>query len=217
LAKSTNKRAIQILAIIFLIVLIAVLTYFLANVGAQDLFNQIRPFIYPGIFLLCLTCSLTVIFPVPGELVLLLAGAAGVSYWWGGLVASIGGTLGEISGYFLGYWGRAAVPEKALERYARIEQWMKRYGSPMVFIFAITPLPFDLLGIAAGHLRFPLWKFYLACWLGRLPREIFIIWLGSLGYASVPSSWVWGAVGGGIIMLVVIITVIMLRRRRNRG
>jgi uncharacterized membrane protein YdjX (TVP38/TMEM64 family) len=217
LAKSINKRAIQILAIILLVALVAVLTYFLANAGAQDLFDQIRPLWYLGIFLLCLTCSLTVIFPVPGELVLLLAGAAGMPYWWGGLVASIGGTLGEISGYLLGYWGRAVIPERALARYERVEQWMKHYGSPTVFIFAITPLPFDLLGIAAGHLRFPLWKFYLACWLGRLPREILIIWLGSIGYASVPSSWNWGAIGGGIVVVVVIITVIMLRRRRNRG
>jgi len=30
----------------------------------------------------------------------------------------------------------------------------------------------DLAGIAAGSLRFPLWKFFFACWLGQVAKSL---------------------------------------------
>jgi len=45
-----------------------------------------------------------------------------------------------------------------------------------------VPLVFDLAGIAAGALRFPLWKFILLCWLGRTILYIFIALSGAWGW-----------------------------------
>jgi len=64
---------------------------------------------------------------------------------------------------------------------------MKRYGSAAIFIFSLTPLPFDLVGIAAGSLRYPRWEFLLYCWAGRMIRELIIVYGGWYGWSSVES------------------------------
>ena len=49
----------------------------------------------------------------------------------------------------------------------------------------MVPLVFDLAGIAAGVLRFPFWKFLLACWLGRTILYIGIALAGAWGWEVV--------------------------------
>ena len=45
---------------------------------------------------------------------------------------------------------------------------MKKWGSMAIFVFALAPfLPLDIAGIAAGTLRFPVWKFLVACLCGK--------------------------------------------------
>ncbi len=174
-AKLSSKH-IQILAIVLLISFVAVLIYFFHDVEHLEGFLRYG---YVGVFLVTLISSCTILFPVPGELVVWLAGAK-FPILWLGVVASIGGTLGELTGYLAGYWGRGIVKVEQRKWYERAERWMKRYGSPTVFVFALTPLPFDIVGIASGSLKFPLWKFLLACWAGRLPRSILVAYLGSI-------------------------------------
>ncbi len=54
-----------------------------------------------------------------------------------------------------------------------------KWGAIAIFFFSLVPLVFDLAGIVAGALRVPLWKFLLACWLGRT-----ILYLGIILGAS---------------------------------
>ena len=56
---------------------------------------------------------------------------------------------------------------------------MKRYGTLTIFLCAVTPNPlFDLAGIAAGSLRFPVWKFFLACWPGQVAKSLVQAYFG---------------------------------------
>ena len=96
------------------------------------------------------------------------------------LVASIGGALGESTGYLLGYAGRAVIAPEQLQRYQVAEKWMKRRGGLAIFLFAFFPfLIFDFVGIAAGVFRYPLRKFLLFCWAGRLPRSFIECYAGA--------------------------------------
>ena len=54
----------------------------------------------------------------------------------------------------------------------------------IVFVFATTPLPFDILGIGAGVLRFPVWKFLLACWAGKTIIYMAMAFAGAWGWQS---------------------------------
>ena len=51
-----------------------------------------------------------------------------------------------------------------------------------IFILSIVPFLFDLVGIAAGALRLPLWKFMLACWAGRTILYVGMAWAGARGW-----------------------------------
>ena len=134
---------------------------------------------YLGAFLIGLVGNATVILPMPG-LMLLFALGASFNPVLVGLIGAAGGTLGEMSGYILGYGGHGFITNNEL--YIRAETRMKKWGSVGIFMFALIPfLPLDIAGIAAGALRFPVWKFLTACFLGK-----------SVLYISVTLASAWG-------------------------
>jgi uncharacterized membrane protein YdjX (TVP38/TMEM64 family) len=57
---------------------------------------------------------------------------------------------------------------------------MEQRGDITIFVLSVIPNPFfDLAGIAAGTLRYPLWRFLLACWLGKTIKTTVVAWAGS--------------------------------------
>lgn len=143
---------------------------------------------YTGIFLVNLISSATIIFPIPGEALNVAAGAV-LNPFGVGLVASIGAAIGEPTSYFAGRWGRKLIGEKYLEPYQKAELWLRRHGSLAILLFALLPvLVFDLIGLAAGAARYPLWKFVLFCWIGRLIRSLLEAYLGWGAFGFFPWS-----------------------------
>jgi len=58
---------------------------------------------------------------------------------------------------------------------------MERRGFLTLFVLSAIPNPvFDLAGIAAGMVGFPVAKFLLACWLGKTLKGVVVAYLGSL-------------------------------------
>lgn len=127
----------------------------------------------PGIVLPILTGLGVVFYPASGLFGLVMVGVAG----------GVGAAIGEMVGYMAGYSGRGIVENNKL--YWRLAGWVKRWGALAIFIFALFPLFFDLVGLAAGVLRFPLWKFVLVCWLGRTILYVAFIVLAVLGWSVV--------------------------------
>jgi membrane protein YqaA with SNARE-associated domain len=120
---------------------------------------------YPGVFLVSLLGNATVILPAPSLAVVFGMGGV-LNPLFVGLVAGVGEALGELTGYLAGYGGRAVIEDR--EMYGRLERWMQRHGSATIFVLSAIPNPiFDLAGIAAGVLRFPLQRFLLSCWVGK--------------------------------------------------
>jgi len=120
---------------------------------------------YLGAFLIGLIGNATVILPMPG---LLLLFALGVTFnpILVGVVGAAGGTVGELTGYALGLSGHYMTGNNRWLRLARV--WMQRWGSVALFLFALVPvLPMDIAGIAAGIVRFKIWKFLVAVMLGK--------------------------------------------------
>ena len=63
---------------------------------------------------------------------------------------------------------------------------MRRWGSWAVFAFAAAPVPlFDVAGIVAGALRFPLWKFLLVGWVGKSIKLTLLVMAGAWGWSAV--------------------------------
>jgi membrane protein DedA with SNARE-associated domain len=165
------------------------LVFTLAGAFFATLYLNLEEFLlygYSGIFLINLIGSATIVFPVPGEALNIVAGAT-LNPLGVGIIASVGAAIGEPTSYFAGYWGRKVIGDKYLERYQRAELWLRRYGSFAIFVFALLPiLIFDLIGIAAGAFRYPLWKFVLFCWMGRIIRSVLEAYLGWVIFGFLP-------------------------------
>ena len=167
-----------VLTLLLVIVISGAILYFFERYPERV--EELKKYGYLGAFLLTLIQNTTVIFPIPGIPVLAL-GAVLPSPTLVGIAGGTGAVIGEITGFIVGYSGHGMV--KSSQTYARLESWMRRWGTMAIFIFSAIPiLPFDLAGIAAGALRFPFWKFFLACWMGRVLKYIFLAWAGALGW-----------------------------------
>jgi membrane protein YqaA with SNARE-associated domain len=137
---------------------------------------------YLGVFLISLTLNATIVLPAGNFLVLATMGAVLPSATLVGLAGGLGAAVGELTGYAAGYSGQAIISRQRV--YTRLKGWVERWGMLTIFILSIVPLVFDLAGIAAGVIRFPLWKFLLACWLGRTILYLVIAWGGAMGWEA---------------------------------
>jgi len=173
--KSWPKLLLSSLCIIVLVII----SVLLLRLVPQPTLKQFTKYGYLGIFLICLLSNATVILPLPGIAVVATAVVTlQLNPILASVMASVGGSLGEITGYYVGYAGRIAFTMEGSSRYNTAKRWMKKWGGLAIFTFAVIPfLIFDFLGIAAGILRYPLGKFLLFCWMGRLPRSIIEIYL----------------------------------------
>lgn len=134
---------------------------------------------YLVVFGITLACNAAIFVPVAFHLSIMMAAA---EYWNPAiiaLVASVGGTLGEITAYYAGYLGKRIIHLENAPGYARLVAWMERYGPWGIFLVSLQPvLPVDIAGLFAGVSKLPLWKFFLPCWAGKLPKYLLLCYLG---------------------------------------
>ncbi len=162
---------LRILALLFIIAL----SLGIALYG--DRFSGLGAYGYPGLFLLNILASATLILPAPG---LALAFGAGVNLnpWLVGLAVGAGSTLGELTGYLAGFSGRGAVENRNL--YNRLRPWMERHGLWVLFVLGLIPNPlFDVAGIIAGAMKIPVWKFLAATGAGKVLKATLVAYAGA--------------------------------------
>jgi len=142
---------------------------------------------YLVVFVISLVSNASIIVPVPIFVAIMITAA---KYWDPVLVAlaaSVAGTLGEITGYYAGYFGKRIVHLENAPGYDRLVGWMKRYGPWGIFLISLQPiLPFDVAGLLAGASKLPLWKFLLACWAGKFPKYLLGCYLGPAVWRFLP-------------------------------
>jgi membrane protein YqaA with SNARE-associated domain len=120
---------------------------------------------YLGVFLVTFVATASFILPIPYLLIVARAGMF-LNPLVVTLVAGLAGALGELTGYIIGASGRDLIARG--KWYDKANHWMVTYGFWCVVFFAFVPNPvFDAIGFAAGVLRYPVWKFIVACFLGK--------------------------------------------------
>ena len=181
-----RKRLVPLLTLLMVIAISVVLFFCGRN---PEIVAELKSYGYLGAFLISLIGNATVL--LPGIVLPILSGLGIILYSSAGLVSPVivgvaggaGAAIGEIVGYMAGYGGRGLVENRKL--YERLVDWVRRWGTVAIFIFALVPLFFDLVGLTAGALRFPLWKFILVCWLGRTLLYVVFVVLAALGWEAV--------------------------------
>ena len=136
---------------------------------------------YLGTFLLSLATNATIILPMPSILMILPLGAT-FNPLYIGLAAGLGGAIGEMTAYVAGYTGSGIWHDNP--NYLKAKVWLKRWGMLIVFIFSVSPMPLDIIGLAAGNLRLPAWKFFLPCWPGKTIKYIVLAYIGYWGWRA---------------------------------
>ena len=132
---------------------------------------------YAGIALSSLIASGGIVVPVPALAAVCVASVFLVPLYIS-LTAAGAETAGELTGYFLGYSGRGVVTRRPL--FQRLEGWTRQRGWLLLLVLSAVPNPvFDVAGVTAGVLRYPLWKFLGVVLVGKLVKFI------SLTYACV--------------------------------
>jgi uncharacterized membrane protein YdjX (TVP38/TMEM64 family) len=134
---------------------------------------------YLGAFLISMIGNATIVLPVP-TFMLVVAFGASFNPFLVGVVSGLGGAIGEMTCYLLGFSGRGVVENRKL--YDRAVRWLEKWGALTVFVFAVTPSPFDVIGIVAGLLRYPFWKFFLASLVGKMIKYIVLALAGAWGW-----------------------------------
>jgi membrane protein YqaA with SNARE-associated domain len=181
-----RKRLIPILGLLLVLGLAVVI--FLLYRYHPEIFEQFQELGYLGVFIISLILNATVVLPAGNFIFLFVLGGTLHYPLLVGIIGAIAAAIGELTSYAAGYSGQALVQKRGL--YIKLEGWMKRWGSLTFFVLSAAPLFFDVAGIAAGALRFPLWKYFIACFLGRAVLYIGIAYAGSFGL-----DWVQGIIG----------------------
>ena len=143
---------------------------------------------YGVVALAVLVASGGLVVPVPA-LATACAGATFLNPVFIGLIAGSVGTVGELTGYFLGSTGRGVINRSRL--YLKLESWMSRRGWAVLFLLAVIPNPiFDVAGIAAGALHYPISRFMVVVWLGKTIKFLVFAYACSQG-----ADWLTGLFG----------------------
>jgi membrane protein YqaA with SNARE-associated domain len=180
---------------------------------------------YLGIFLISLFGAMSIFVPIPYTIVIFILGGLRdtVGNWvfeplWIAVAAGAGSAIGEFSGYLLGVGGRKVISDRYKKKMDFIMKLFKKYGTIAIFVFALTPLPDDLLFIPLGVIRYSLFRAFIPALLGKFFSNLIIAYSGRLslqiigdlfGVEGEGTSLIVGTIIG--IALLIIVLIIMFK------
>lgn len=161
-----------------------------------------------GVFVISAIGASTVVVPIPYTFVIYLLGAF-MDPIVLALAGGLGSAIGVLTGYFLGYYGRAILSE---EHQKKMNFFVKIFGGNIpvvIFIFAFTPLPDALIFIPLGIARYNLVKVWIPNFLGKLLMSYVLARAGRLSIGFIrdlfgESGWI------GIILSTVFLIIILV-------
>ena len=127
------------------------------------------------------------IIPIPSEVIIIGAGAIGISLSSIIIFGALGSTLGAIAGYLLGRYAAMPVILKfgkfvliKPHHIYKAEAFAKKYGIWSVLIGRVLPvIPFKVFSIAAGITNVAIIPFIACTLIGVLPRIYLLAVFGS--------------------------------------
>ena len=171
-----RRNIIPLVGLLLVVAITVGIFYFYRHYPGR--IEELRAYGYLGAFIISIIFNATLILPAGNMLILVALGATMPFPVIVGLVGGTGAAIGEIVGYIAGHSGRGLVAKSRM--YGRGEGWLRKWGWLTIFLFSVVPFVFDLAGLAAGALRYPFWRFFLFCWLGR--TLLYVVMVTAVAY-----------------------------------
>ena len=141
----------------FVAVALSITVFFFRN-----RFRRLKSWGFAIFFFASFLGNATILFPAPVIALVAVEGSI-LNPTLVALAAAAGSTLGEVTGYLLGYSGQGIVDTNS-----SVVSWVRDHGFLTLLVLAAIPNPFfDLAGIAAGYTGFPFDLFHFATFLGK--------------------------------------------------
>jgi len=131
-----------------------------------------------------------------------------------GIAAGVGGSVGKITSYLLGRFGRKLLSEERRRKTTALGRAITKYEMLAVFLFALTPLPDDIVYIPVGLTGLSIAKFMTANMLGKIVLSWIVAYTGRF-YFDLATLFLGEGNGPLVTILAIVamaaITVILLR------
>jgi len=178
-----------------------------------EFLHIVRAHGYLGALLIAFAGSLVPFLPVPYLIPIVLM-ARTLDPFLLGIAAGVGGSVGKITSYLLGRFGRKLLSEERRRKTAALGRAIAKYEMLAVFLFALTPLPDDIVYIPVGLTRLSIAKFMIANMLGKIVLSWIVAYTGRF-YFDLATLFL-GEGNGPLVTIsaiiaTVVITVILLR------
>ena len=137
-----------------------------------------------GFFLASIISNATIILPIPIDIAVFFSSPLFNPFLLA-LAVGLGAGIGEMTGYLIGRGiikgAELAEHKKRFKSIEKIQQKISKWGALFIFLIAVTPFPFDIVGIASGMIKYSWWKVWLAVTCGKVIRVLFIALAGYYG------------------------------------
>ena len=160
---------------------------------------------YTGAFFISTFGNFTVFFPVPFVLTIYAFGAT-LNPLMLGLVCGLGSTVGEFSAYLIGMGGRRVLHDRYAKQLDTAKKLVEKYGVAIIFLFALLPLPDDLILIPLGMMKFDIKRAIAAMFAGKFLMCTAVAYAGRYSYTIIrdvfaSSGWLGGVLSTGLMIV----------------
>jgi membrane protein YqaA with SNARE-associated domain len=164
---------------------------------------------YFGIFLISMLGAMSIFVPIPYTVVIFTLGGLRIfDPLWIAVAAGLGAAIGEFSGYLIGFGGRRIISEKQKTKMDFLTKLFKKFGPIVIFVFALTPLPDDLLFIPLGVMRYSVLRAFIPALLGKFVSNLIIAYSGYFSLEIIKN--IFGVEGEGTSALIGMVLALVL-------
>jgi len=146
---------------------------------------------YGGVWIISFIAAGSIVLPIPGPAVICLAATPelGMTPMMIGFVSATAEALGEMTGYMAGLSGRSLLQRNRF--YPKVRRLVMKRCGMILFFGAVIPNPlFDVIGIAAGSIGYPVKRFIAVVFVAKLIKTT------SIAYACLWGiDWIMGLFG----------------------
>lgn len=172
---------LAIIAFVIAFTTIGIVMWFTGSLNAENAG-------YGGLWIINFIAAGLIVVPISGPAAVCVAAAPdfGLNPLSIGFISASAEALGELTGYLLGLSGRSFFERNRF--YPRVHGWVNKRGGIILFLGAVIPNPlFDVIGVAAGSIGYPIKRFVVIVFVAKSIKSV------SIAYACVWGiDWIMG-------------------------